>query len=156
MTHTSLVYTTHGAARGGVASNCLSGPDSTAARHTRMAKIRSGMAIAQLCEAVGVTPRALRHYEAIGLLNANRGRRGERVFTAEQCERARRIVLLRRLNLSTADIRPLLDKVDVAWARSLRDVLEAKVSALSAELDAARTTLKSIEDHAGAEVNAPS
>ncbi|CAN5122686.1 hypothetical protein BH10PSE2_BH10PSE2_10850 [soil metagenome] len=64
--------------------------------------------------------------------------------------------MLRRLNLSTANIRPLLEEPDATWDSRLREALEAKVSALSAELDAACSVLKSIEDHAGAEVNATS
>jgi DNA-binding transcriptional MerR regulator len=61
--------------------------------------------ISQLSSMTGVTLRALRHYEAEGLLQPFRAQNGGRLYSAGQCEVAWRIVMLRQAGLSLAMIR---------------------------------------------------
>ncbi len=74
--------------------------------------------IGELANALGVTPKTLRHYEKIGLIpEAERTDSGYRVFSAEAARRAGIVVGLRALDLSIDAIRRLLDEPD---GRTLR------------------------------------
>ncbi|MGI9490783.1 MAG: MerR family DNA-binding transcriptional regulator [Geminicoccaceae bacterium] len=74
--------------------------------------------IGELANALGVTPKTLRHYEKIGLIpEAERTDSGYRVFSAGAARRAGIVVGLRALDLSIDAIRQLLDETD---GRTLR------------------------------------
>ncbi len=69
--------------------------------------------IGELANALGVTPKTLRHYEKIGLIpEAERTDSGYRVFSAKAARRAGIVVGLRALDLSIDAIRRLLDEPD--------------------------------------------
>jgi DNA-binding transcriptional MerR regulator len=93
-------------------------------------------AIAELAEAVGVTPRAIRFYESKGLLNPQRVGRN-RVFTRRELARMKLILRGKRLGFSLADIKDYLDLYDAdkSQAGQLRLLLD-KVDARIAELEA--------------------
>lgn len=106
--------------------------------------------IGRLAQTTGATPRALRHYEALGLIRSQRTRAGARVFTPSQCEIASTIVLLRKLDVAICDILPIIDanRSEAERRRDLRRSLEHKAADLSRRLEAVKTAL-STETSAG-------
>lgn len=75
----------------------------------RLSSVRTSSTIAQVASLAGLTYRALRYYEEIGLLTPARDRSGARCFDRRQCDKAIMIARLRRMDLSLADIRWFLD-----------------------------------------------
>jgi len=61
---------------------------------------------------VGATPKALRHYEKIGLLNPEREENGYRLYGPADILRLERIRQLQGLGLSLERIQQILDEVD--------------------------------------------
>jgi len=104
--------------------------------------------ITQLCREFGCTPRALRFYEEQGLLFPAR-REMQRIFSYKDRARLQLIVGGRRLSLSLAEIRDILDLYDeegeaVQDARAL-GVFRKRVAALHQkrqDVDEAIETLK--------------
>lgn len=73
----------------------------------------SGWRIGQLAELTGVTVRTLRHYDQTGLLHpSGQTSGGHRVYDHANVVRLYRILALRRLRFSLAEIRSLLDDPD--------------------------------------------
>lgn len=99
--------------------------------------------IARLAQTTGVTLRALRHYESLGLIRSQRTRAGARVFTPSQCEIASTIVLLRKLDVAICDIQPIIDadRSEAERMNDLRRSLERKAADLSFRLDEVRAAL---------------
>jgi DNA-binding transcriptional MerR regulator len=109
--------------------------------------------ITQLCREFGATPRALRFYEEQGLLSPAR-RDLTRVYSYK--DRARLILILRgrRVGLSIAEIRDILDAYDEEGlpaqdAEALRVHLKriARLQAQRQEVEEAIETLKAAADH---------
>lgn len=92
--------------------------------------------ITRVAQITGATLRALRHYEALGLLTPSRDERGERRFTSRDCDKAALIVLLRRHEVAIAEIAPLLDDrlPHRDRAQAVRCVLQAQAKNLRARL----------------------
>jgi cob(I)alamin adenosyltransferase len=107
------------------------------------------MTIGDLAEAVGVTARAIRHYESVGLLEpAERSVGGHRRYTRDDLDRLGRITALRRAGFGLEPIRRLLasssrdealavakrrlerSEIDLAVARRLDSRLHRLVSLL--------------------------
>lgn len=103
--------------------------------------------VGALRERTGVTARTLRHYEAVGLLAPVRTTANCRLYSLEQCEVAARIVELRRLGLSLAEIRDIVaGGRPPAWtAMMLRQRLVNRERELSADLDRIRQALAAME-----------
>ncbi|WEK56730.1 MAG: MerR family transcriptional regulator [Candidatus Brevundimonas phytovorans] len=66
--------------------------------------------ISDLSRATGASQRALRFYEALGLLQPTRTSRLKRLYSPMQCTLAQEIVLLRSLDISLDHIRRLIDR----------------------------------------------
>lgn len=104
--------------------------------------------ISQLCREFGVTPRAMRYYEEQGLLFPAR-RDTARVYSYKDRARLALVVRGRRVGLSIAEIRDILDTYDEAGeaaqsARALK-VFGKRIAALEAqrlEVDRAIEALK--------------
>jgi len=115
------------------------------------ARVSSGRSLAvvgisHLARRTGLTVRALRHYEELGLLAPVRTRTGERRFPPDQCERASLIALLRRCDVALDEVRDILDDpVECARAERLRQVLEARVSMLGDQLRIVQAALASVD-----------
>ena len=71
---------------------------------------------ADLC---GVTVKALRHYDRLGLLIPARAPSGHRIYSTRDGERLRRIVALKRVGVPLARVRDLLDADPAALAVAL-------------------------------------
>jgi MerR family transcriptional regulator, copper efflux regulator len=100
-------------------------------------------------EKVGITLRAVRHYEAEGLLPA--ARRGKRrAFQAPDLDRLRLIRNLRRLGMSLTVVRTVLADLDTAGetidAGLVTRPLAARRAELKAEIAAAQAALRDLSD----------
>lgn len=111
--------------------------------------------ITQLCREFGATPRALRFYEEQGLLSPGR-RELNRIYSHK--DRARLVLILRgrRVGLSIAEIRDILDAYDEEGlpaqdAEALRihrkrvAELEAKRSEVEAAIEALKAAASKLE-----------
>ena len=65
--------------------------------------------IQQVVDAAGVTSRALRHYDTIGLLPAHRTSSGYRCYRAADLVRLQRILLMREMGMGLSQIAQVLD-----------------------------------------------
>lgn len=79
--------------------------------HTKLRQPERTFTIRQLCREFECTSRALRHYEAKGLLSPAR-RGNERVYSHRDRARVRLILRGKRVSLSLAEIREILDLYD--------------------------------------------
>lgn len=77
------------------------------------------LTIGELAKRVGINPKTIRYYEAIGLLPAAKRRRGKnwgspghRVYDGDDAERLRFIRQARSLDLSLEQIRALLERLE--------------------------------------------
>jgi hypothetical protein len=104
----------------------------------------SPLSISQLTRLAGTTPRALRHYESLGLLAPRRTPDGIRLFSPFDCERAVKIVYLRRFDLPLEVIRKLLDADVGPEARTvaIRKALEVQLHRLEAQIPRIREALR--------------
>ena len=132
-------------------------------RLSRRLEVRDGAAAAvtgirRLSELTGVTPRALRYYEAQGLLRPHRTAAGARIFTAHQCDLASMIVLLRKLDVPVATIARLLKGPGSEADRlsDLRRAVEDKMVELARRLNEVRRTLDAGLPHESESQNNPS
>lgn len=96
--------------------------------------------IAELATRAGVTSRALRHYDHVGLLPPTRvGANGYRYYGPAAVARLQRILVMRRLGMPLAAVAEVLaDEVDAA------DGLRAHIAALEAERDGIERRLRSV------------
>lgn len=69
----------------------------------------TGYGVGELARLAGVTVRTLHHYEAIGLLSADRGSNGYRCYDDDDADRLTRILYYRDLGFGLDDIAALLD-----------------------------------------------
>ena len=78
-----------------------------------------------LATRLGVTSRALRHYEAIGLVSSGRGSRGVRRYDQDTVALLEAITLLRAVDVPIADIRAVMTQRSdsESYAQALHGVL---------------------------------
>src|SRR4051794_11711472 len=112
--------------------------------------ITSGLTITETAKAVGITIRALRYYEEVGLISPSRTTGNARRYSCAMIERIRRIVGLRLAGAQVAAIRDVINIDDPQLAvdrlalivqdrcASLRAELE-KLEAFAAEIDASHS-----------------
>ena len=67
------------------------------------------LTVGQVADRFGVTVRTLHHYDEIGLVHPHRTASGYRVYTDDDLERLRHVVVYRRLGFPLEEIGPLLD-----------------------------------------------
>ncbi len=104
--------------------------------------MREYLLIGEVAALLGVSPKTIRHYHAVGLLeNATRTASGYRRYDAAAITRMLAIRRLRALGLSLRQIQVVLDAPDAG--QSLRAVLIA----LAADLDTAIATLQARRQH---------
>jgi len=103
------------------------------------------LSISRLSALTGVTPRALRHYEDMGLIRPHRAARGVRLFTPDQCEQASLIAHLRRCDVSLDDIREVLGQPSAARDLHIRQLLQRKAGELRERLAGVNAALAAIQ-----------
>jgi DNA-binding transcriptional MerR regulator len=103
--------------------------------------------ISHLREITGATVRALRYYEAAGLLTSCRTATGARAYTPAQADQALAIVHLRSAEVTLAEIRRILDPAsDPAERRTLMaDILTRKHAELEQRLHIIQSAIRSLE-----------
>lgn len=113
--------------------------------------------ITQLCREFGATPRALRFYEEQGLLSPAR-RETSRVYSYKDRARLRLILNGRRVGLSIAQIRDILDLYEeegvAAQDREAIRVFRERIAELEVQRQAVEDsiqTLKAAVDHLAAQ-----
>lgn len=80
-------------------------------------------------EAVGTTVRTLHHYDSIGLVEpSGRTPAGYRVYTGQDLDRVRQVLVYRELGFALEDVAVLLDGDDDDRTRQLADQLAAVVA----------------------------
>lgn len=100
--------------------------------------------ISEVCRRTGLTSRALRFYEARGLVRPLRTYSGRRLYGRGELERINQIVALKRAGLTLSQI----GKLTGDRRLDLGALIEAQLKALDgrqAELDEARALLKSVK-----------
>ena len=105
------------------------------------------LTISQVSKMCGVTPRMLRHYEKLGLINTQRREDSTyRVYDAESVQRLQQIIILRKLRIPLKQIAVILQ--DDEQRESLRLLQEnlAELDAEIASLDLIRGILKQFID----------
>lgn len=110
--------------------------------------------IGEVAELLGVTTKAIRYYEEIGLLNApERTEAGYRLYDAQDLLRLYRIKQLQELGLSLDRIRVLLQEPSRAGvARDILRTLEEEVTAQIAELEVRREHIRELLAQASTDV----
>lgn len=104
--------------------------------------------ITQVSDATGVSSRALRHYDAIGLLPAGRVSNGYRSYDQHDLVRLQRILLLRELGLGLSDIAAMLDgeRDDLTALRAHLDELRKQANRVARQIASVTRTITSIEN----------
>jgi MerR family copper efflux transcriptional regulator len=95
--------------------------------------------IGNVCEQLGLTPRAIRFYEDQGLITSRRDRLNCRSFDTPARDRLRLICKLRQAGLSLSEIREILDALDnhphtALAGRLIAERLEARRGALAEQV----------------------
>lgn len=108
------------------------------------------MRIHEAAETIGLTAETLRYYERVGLIGSV-GRRegGQREYTDEVIEEARKVAALRRGGLSVEDLKKIKALLEAGAKDEVSSLLEEKISECRERAkesqDAARA-LKSMEE----------
>lgn len=103
---------------------------------TQTGEIKRTWRIGELAEATGITLRALRHYDRLGLLPpADRTDAGYRVYGESEMQRLYMIVALRELGLSLSEIGTSLDAMAGMDRATLIDVVERHRASVRSRLD---------------------
>jgi DNA-binding transcriptional MerR regulator len=98
--------------------------------------------VGELAKQTGVTARALRHYDEIGLLSPSaRTPAGYRLYAAADVARLQRIKSLQSLGFTLEEIRGLLDRPDFSPHR----VVELHLARLKEQIERRRTLYRRLE-----------
>jgi DNA-binding transcriptional MerR regulator len=103
--------------------------------------------ITQLCREFGATPRALRFYEEQGLLSPGR-RDSQRVYSYKDRARLALTMRGRRVGLSLAEIREILDAYDEAGEEAQNEralqAFESRIKALEAQREEVERSIQEL------------
>jgi DNA-binding transcriptional MerR regulator len=105
----------------------------------------ANLRIGEAADLLDLTPKALRHYEKVGLIEPRRSEGDYRLYSPEMILRLQRIKQLQALGLSLRQIKEILDNYDDQQLWS--DVLEALLDEIEAEitlLDARRERIETL------------
>ncbi len=104
---------------------------------------QASLRIDQVVKQTGLTSRALRFYEARGLLAPLRTASGRRIYETHDLERIHQIVTLKKAGLSLSQIGHVLDNKPLDLGQLLNAQL-AHLSAQASEIESAKSNLKTI------------
>ena len=102
--------------------------------------------IGEAAKRAGVRPSAIRYYEKQGLLSAERGAGGRRVFTMEAVERLAMIRHAKALGFSLEEIRELMDAFPEKRWSDLAAAKMIEVDALLQRVESMRAGLQRISE----------
>lgn len=95
----------------------------------------------------GVSPRSLRHYEDLGLLNPSREKNGYRIYNNSDVEKLHLILFYKSLGYKLSSIKEIMKSSDFNLEESLikqLTILEERKEQLESLIDNVNKTLKSI------------
>ncbi|MDH6118107.1 MerR family transcriptional regulator [Kitasatospora sp. GAS204B] len=102
------------------------------------------MRVSELAQRTGASPRALRHYDANGLLPSQRLANGYRDFPEQAIERVRRIRLLLAIGLDLEDVAQLLpcfaETGELTPCDRAQERLRGQIADIDAKMSALRAT----------------
>jgi len=104
--------------------------------------------IQEFAALAGVTVKALRHYDRLGLLTPRRSGSGYRVYADRDLVRLQQILALKRLGFSLGQIETILDRTSGDLPGTLREqrkVIEAERDRLDRAIKALRTAEEAID-----------
>ena len=116
---------------------------------TERAAVDGALTVGQVAEQFGVTVRTLHHYDEVGLVAPHRTASGYRVYTDDDLERLRHVVVYRRLGFPLEEIGPLLDDPHADVQAHLR----RQRAAVVARLDEMRDLVAAIDRALEAQMN---
>jgi len=107
------------------------------------------LSLGQMTQGSGCTPRAIRHYEQLGLIVAKRSSGGHRLFAPEALERLRLIVGLREAGCSLEEIGELFrqqtSSANAEACGQLGEVLAGHISRLETKLGLLRGLFQDLQ-----------
>lgn len=95
------------------------------------------MKIGDIAQETGLSVRALRHYEEVGLLSPARGEGDQRVYSLGDLTRLQNILFLKQMGLS-------LDEIRASLARPSLEVIERRIAQVEQSLSELRSSLESL------------
>lgn len=104
------------------------------------------LTLGRVCETIGLTARAVRHYEKLGLLHTRRNGKNERLFDKDATTRLTLIAGLRAAGLPIADIKILFDARDQGEADAFAGLAARKLAEELRRLDRRRQEIKAAFD----------
>jgi len=114
----------------------------------RLEPVAKSYRVHQFAELAGVTVKALRHYDRLGLLRPVRSEAGYRLYQQADLARLQQIVALKSIGLPLEHIRTLLERVPlplIATFKQQREVLEEKRRRLDRAIQALVTAEAALE-----------
>ncbi len=105
----------------------------------RLKRMAKSYRVHQFAQLAGVTVKALRHYDRLGLLRPARSDAGYRLYQQADLARLQQIIALKSIGLPLAHIRQLIDRVPlplIATFRQQREILEEKRRSLDRVIQA--------------------
>lgn len=99
---------------------------------------------ASVMKALGISPKALRHYESLGLVTPGRTEAGWRVFAPVDVARLYQILALKGLGLPLTRIRLILTNEHAHAGSSMSEILEMQTVAMQQQRDRAASALELI------------
>lgn len=106
--------------------------------------METNISIQEAVKEYNVTARALRYYEEIGLLNAQRNEHNNRMYSVEDQVRIQCLVLYRSMDLSLDDIRQLIE--DDGSVAALEHLCKVKRRKLKVEMKDKETQITQLMD----------
>ena len=106
------------------------------------------MYIGQLAKLSGVSPKAIRHYEALGILNNIERQGSYRVYQAHHITIIKMIRVAQDLGFKLKDIKPLIDEKYRSQQFPLevaQQAMQQKKSELAEQISLAKQKIKEIE-----------
>ena len=110
--------------------------------------LEHGYSIGQLSRLSGVSVRALRHFEELGLLHPKRQANGYRQYGAQDVDRLQQVLLYRTCGMELAEIARVLDSPAFDAQSALaqhREVLRGRKAELETLIATVEKTLRSLE-----------
>jgi MerR family transcriptional regulator, thiopeptide resistance regulator len=107
-----------------------------------VAEGRRSWRVHEFAELVGVTVKALHHYDRLGLLRPTRTESGYRVYTGADLARLEQIIALKFIGIPLKTMRPILDR----GAPSLPDMLRQQRHVLEEQRDRLERAIAALRD----------
>lgn len=108
--------------------------------------MKNWLTIGQFSKAMGVSAKALRLYESIGLIKSHaRGENGYRYYEESQLEIAHRIKEFKDLGFSLAEIKSLLEADESLNSDKLADSMHARLKVISQQAELLKSQKEQIE-----------